>query len=489
MYNLNSLIPRVRTLSVAALLLSASACSFNEVEPVVDPNSANVNPDNIILNPTPGQISALATGVEASLRLGHSGRGQYNAITGTFGREIYILALNDNRYYTELLGTNAALDNAGPYNDLYVGFSRVRRAAINFRGSAETASDAVLSAQQKQAIRGYTRTVEALAMLHLANLQYDNGIRLDVNDIYKPSKFTQNYKAVLDDINTRLTTAATELAAGGTSFGFTLPSGYVAATSTAVGFDTPTKYLKFNRALAARVNLYRKDYVAAQTALTASFYDPAGDLKTGPKIVFNAGAANDIGNPYAQILNSNVSTLVTAQKDFVADLDRLYPGDARRSKVSLRNNPRTLGGLTGSYDPNLFAQGTPLDIIRNEELILIAAEINVAKTSPDFATAVDLINVIYEKAGKVKVRNPVTNIDEFLKYTGPVNKTALENELLNQRRFSLFYEGHRWVDLRRFGADGSRGRLDELPKDLATHKIYDRMPRPVAEVQYDQANP
>ena len=470
MNNLKFLSHKVRMVSAAALLLSASACGFNDIEPVPDPNSANVSPGNIIPNPTPGQISALATGVEASLRLGHAGRGQYNALTGTFGREVYILALNDNRYYTELLGTNAALDAAGPYNDVYIGYSRTRHAAIVFRGSAETAADGVLSAQQKQAVRGYTRTVEAFAMLHLANLQYDNGIRLDVSNIYAPSKFTPNHKAVLDAINTMLTAGAAELAAGGDDFGFLLPSGYA-------GFDTPATYLKFNRALAARVNLYRKDYAAAQAALAASFYDSAGNLKTGPKIVFNAGAANDIGNPYAQNLNSNVSTLVTAQKDFVTDLDRLYPGDARRSKVSLRTNPRTLGGLTGSYDINLFTQGTPLDLIRNEELILIAAEINIAKATPDPAAAVVLLNIIRDKAGRI---GP---------YTGATTKEALENELLNQRRFSLFYEGHRWIDLRRFGVDGSRGRLDELPKDLPTHKIYDRMPRPVAEVQYDQANP
>jgi starch-binding outer membrane protein, SusD/RagB family len=461
MHTLNRISRRARLVGAAALLLSTSACSFNQVDPVPDPNSANVNPDNIIPNPSPGQVSALATGVEASLRLGHSGRGQYNALTGTFGREVYILALNDNRYYTELLGTNKNLDPAGPYNDVYTGFSRARHAAIVFRGSAETAAEAVLTSAQKQGVRGYTHTVEALAMLHLANLQYENGIRLDVNDIYKPSKFTESYQGVLTAINTLLTTAATELAAGGSSFGFPLPSGYS-------GFNTPANYLKFNRALAARVNLYRKDYTAAQAALAASFYDPTESLTVGPKMVFNAGAANDIGNPYAQNLNSNVSTLVTAQKDFVAQAE---VGDARLAKVSARTAPRTLGGLTGSFDPNLFLQSSPLDLIRNEELILIAAEINIEKATPDFAAAVTQLNLIRSKAGSLPA------------YAGASTKAALEDELLKQRRYSLFYEGHRWVDMRRFD------RLAQLPLDLPTHKVFDRMERPIAEVQYDQANP
>ncbi len=459
MHTLNFISRKARTVGVAALLLSTSACSFNNIDAVPNPNAAGLDLSGVITNPTAAQISLLATGTEAALRLGHGGRGQYNAITGTFGREIYILALNDSRYYTELLGTNGQLDAAGPYNDLYTSFSQARHAAIVFRGSAETA--VALTNAQKQGIRGYTHTVEALTMLHLANLQFDNGIRLDVSNIYKPSKFTESYQGVLDAINVLLNSAVTELAAGGSTFAFPLPSGYA-------GFDTPGTYVKFNRALAARVNIYRKDYVAAQAALTASFYDPSAALTIGPKIVFNAGAANDVGNPYAQNLNSNVSTLVTAQKDFVAQAET---GDARLAKVSLRTNPRTLGGLTGSYDPNLFTQSSPLDIIRNEELILIAAEINIEKASPDLNAATTSLNLIRSTAGKLP------------NYSGASTKAALEDELLNQRRYSLFYEGHRWIDMRRFG------RLNQLPLDLPTHKIFDRMRRPVAEVQWDQANP
>lgn len=475
MRTLNFISQRARLVGAAALLLSSSACSFNDVDPVPDPNSANVNLDNVIVNPSPGQISALATGVEASLRLGHAGRGQYNQLTGTFGREIYILALNDNRYYTELLGTNKDLDPSGPYNDVYTGFSRARHAAIVFRKSAETA--VVLTDAQKQGIRGYAHTVEALTMLHLENLQWDNGIRLDVENIYKPSKFTTDRKAVYNAIATLLSTAATELAAGGGTFAFPLPGGYA-------GFDTPATYFKFNRALAARVNLYREDYAAAGTALAASFYDPKGDLTVGPKIVFNAGAANDIGNPYAQNLNSSVSTLITAQKDFVDDLNKIYPGgDERLKKVSLRDKPRTLGGLTGSYDPNLFTQSSPLDIIRNEELILIAAELNIMQDNPaSLATAVDLLNTVRSKAGKVTKKDDKGK-DVFVVYDGPITKAALLDEMLNERRFSLFYEGHRWVDMRRLG------RITQLPLDLPTHKVFIQMERPIAETQYDQANP
>ena len=53
------------------------------------------------------------------------------------------------------------------------------------------------------------------------------------------------------------------------------------------------------------------------------------------------------------------------------------------------------------------------------------------------------------------------------------------DEILRQKRFSLFAEGHRWVDMRRYG------RLNTLPLDLATgvnaHFIARVMPIPQAE--------
>ena len=49
------------------------------------------------------------------------------------------------------------------------------------------------------------------------------------------------------------------------------------------------------------------------------------------------------------------------------------------------------------------------------------------------------------------------------------------DELLLQRRYSLLWEGHRWIDVRRFG------RLLTLPKDLPSHFIHEQQPIPQAE--------
>ena len=48
-------------------------------------------------------------------------------------------------------------------------------------------------------------------------------------------------------------------------------------------------------------------------------------------------------------------------------------------------------------------------------------------------------------------------------------------ELLLQRRYSLLWEGHRWVDVRRFG------RIATLPLDAPTHFRQVQQPVPQAE--------
>jgi len=47
--------------------------------------------------------------------------------------------------------------------------------------------------------------------------------------------------------------------------------------------------------------------------------------------------------------------------------------------------------------------------------------------------------------------------------------------MLNQRRYSLFYEGHRWIDMRRYGI------LSQLPIDRTGDDVWDKFPLPVTE--------
>jgi len=479
--------------ATAVSLFGAVGCNPTSVDPVPDPNNASLV--DVLNNPNTAQINALAVGVEASLRLGHTNNAPNNYMTGSLGREIIVLASNEPRWWGEILGTRGALSNNSFYSaGTYNGFARVIRAAQIFRQSALTAIPAVLDAEQKQGVLGFCDTYEALAKLHMLNIMGENGIRIDVADFLNPGKFTTGSAPALASIRQLLDQGASELAKAGSGFNFPISIGYS-------GFDTPSTFLKFNRGLAARVSLYQGNSTpgssaqfnaAALAAIGASFYDVSAgaSLQVGPKITFNHSISGDQGNPYYQVPNTGPSTLVTVPDNFTTQAEA---GDLRLRKAVLRvADPRTLGGITGKYDPNVYtSQTAPIYIIRNEELVLISAEAKVNMS--DLTGAVADINIIRAGAGGLPA------------YSGPVTQTALINEVLKQRRYSLFYEGHRWVDLRRLGrlnvttnpdlATGivapAQGASPAQTLAYATgkFKIFDRLPITFAEGSWDQSHP
>ncbi|MFN4257596.1 MAG: RagB/SusD family nutrient uptake outer membrane protein, partial [Saprospiraceae bacterium] len=114
----------------------------------------------------------------------------------------------------------------------------------------------------------------------------------------------------------------------------------------------------------------------------------------------------------------------------------------------------------GNYGFNVYATNTsPIPIIRNEELILLWAEAYAQKGDVGQASAA--LNLIRNRHG--------------LGNTTATDKAGLIDEMLKQRRYSLYGEGHRWVDMRRYG------RLDQLPKDRPDDDVWVRFPRPVNE--------
>lgn len=475
MYNIFNHKPRALVLAGAlAALLPIASCSLTQIDPVTDPTNPSL--ESVIVNATQAQLNALAVGVEASFRLGHVNNGPKNWVTGELGREVVILATNESRWYTEILGTRGSLDDNAFYsNAAYNGFARAIRASKIFLASAQ--ATAVVNDAQKKGIAGFAHTYEALAKQQMLDLQGDNGIRIDVDNYLKPGKFVSNADA-LTNIRQLLDQAAGELGAAGSSFAFPLSSGYA-------GFNTPATFLKFNRAIAARVALYQKDYPGARTALTGSFYSPAGPLTVGPKIVFAPTVANDAGNPYFQVANGTQTGLVAVPSNFVTEAEA---GDLRLAKAPMRTGPsRTLGGIPSTYEARVFAtQTTPLDIIRNEELILISAEV-YANTAGKNADAVDDLNVIRTQAGGLTARaaGTFTQASDYI------------DEILKQRRYSLFFEGQRWVDLRRLGRLNANGIVSPGQtiafatggNSAGTFKLFDRLERPFAEKQWDIANP
>jgi hypothetical protein len=189
--------------------------------------------------------------------------------------------------------------------------------------------------------------------------------------------------SVYNHIIGRLNEGATNLRAGGTTFPFALGTGFA-------GFNTPPTFLRFNRALAARVLAIRgsiatpgsaaatASYQAALTALGESFLSPTGSLTEGVYNVFSTAA----GSTTTASRASAARRVVVAHPSITAAAPRQANGtpDARLTAktVALATpvNPSfcaTTNCIPTSVGFQRYPEQTsPIPIIRNEELILLA---------------------------------------------------------------------------------------------------------------------
>lgn len=429
----------IKVLGLSVILItSVGSCKLNDL---TDPNGPSLSA--ISANATIGEIRTLATGMESLLR---TEIGFYYDVTSIIGREYYYFTNSDPRYTGELLGKgNSTLDNAGFYGTRpYAGRYRVIRQGYILMDAIKYTSEDI-SDQVKNGYSGFVKTLQAYSLLLVANLQYDNGIRTDTSDPDNLGPF-QDYTTALGTISGMLDDAYTSLGNAGTEFDFSLSSGFA-------GFDTPSTFAEFNRAIKARVELYRGNNSAALTALASSFMDMAGSLDNGPSH-FYSSAGTDIANPVYRTPDQSEASI--AHPSYITDI---LPGDDRIDKVALRaSGTRTLDGLSGDHDVVVWKSlGSPIPIIRNEELILIYAEANIGTNN---AEAVNALNVIRKAHG-------------LADYAGGLTDSEVLTELLYNRRYSLYAEGHRWIDLRRYNM------LNILPIDRAGDDVWTKFPRPV----------
>ena len=223
------------------------------------------------------------------------------------------------------------------------------------------------------------------------------------------------------------------------------------------GFDTPSTFAQFNRAVAATAYLYDGNAQATLTALNGSHFDLMGDLTTGPQHVFSLGSG-DVTNDLFKITDNNGDQIIV-HDSWIADAEA---GDTRvTSKTSVRSNPTSQDMLNGTNQTELYPTNvSPIDLIRNEELILIYAEASIL--SNNLQDAEDALNV---------VRNAASLPD----YSGAQTAGDLTTEMLNQRRYSLWSENHRMFDLRRYNLNST------LPIDRPGDQVFDTLPVPLTE--------
>ncbi len=448
------------SISLLTGLVLMNSCSFFELESPVDPNNPSLG--SVSQNATRTQVQNLVTGLESRHR-------DYvftvTMLFGSMGRELWYLNASDPRWQTDWLGQNNRTANANMFGYLasYTNpYFAIRQAQTVIDAVRNTAA---FTDQEKNAISGFSKTIMAFQYMIVAMGQYENGLRIDVKDVQNPGPFVPlaqgmtQIKALLDEANTELSNG------GSGNFPLRLTSGF-----TANGFSTIATLRQLNRAVAARLGVYRQDWQGALDAANASFYSATGSLDAGPAHTY--GAPPDAFNPLFFVLNANVTTMMVVHPSVLRDT---LPNDARvRAKFFRRNVPVSVTSdgtpLSGLFQDRRFPLNTnELKFIRNEELVLIVAEANAQLGNTQAAVAA--INRIRTVAG-------IGN------YTGATTRDALINEILFQRRFSLWAEpwGHRWVDLRRYG------RLNAQNVDVTFDRgtIFPQLAKPQAEINWDE---
>ncbi len=432
-----------------AACVGATAFGACTIDEQVDPNAPSIN--SITNDATLNQLNLLLYGLESEIR-NAGGYDDYVTATGTVARELYRFDA-DPRNTSDLL--NGKLDNntfylTAPYGGSY----RVVKTANLLLDALENTSS--VTEQAKQGYRGVANTFKAQALQRVANMLGANGIRVDVSDPNNLGPFLSEEQG-LAAIENLYDEAFQQLQ--GATFNFTLGTGYD-------GFNTPETFARFNRALAARNNLQQKDWAETLENVSASFFVRGEQPELGPRFTFST-ASGDALNPLYRI-PGNTGNMIFAHPSWVADAT---PGDlrvARQTATRFKEDGVTLDTfvrdrLNGIYETRKFASSTsPITIISNEELHLIRAEA-LAQTN-DLDGAVALINIVRNLAG-------------IGDYAGARTQAAVIDEVLYQRRYSLWQTGQRFVDLRRYG----RLNANFLPIDRDGDVVSPQFPIPLAE--------
>jgi hypothetical protein len=432
-------------LGAAALALAACDTPFDV------PDLNNPGLEQLETNPTPAAVITAAQGLLIGARNGHTGQISTTSHMGILGRESLVFDNSDPRYIDEILAGNL---NAG--NGAFGGFGWAPRYA-NLRNASIVlnALESVTGFTDAEAagIAGFTRTIMALDLYWVIMLRNENGAVVDVNRPFGEELAPiESPEAVLDAIEALLDQADQDLAAAGTSFAMALPSGFD-------GFDTPTTFREFNRALKARVQVVRGDYTGALTSLAGTWVDQATGLDVGVYHTFST-VDGDASNGLFQ----GADPQIVAHPSLADEVQTRGDGsddDRYAAKVMTLDapavDPRGVSSdLAFAHYPSLES---PLPIIRNEELLLLRAEARWFTGDTGGAMG-DLTHVRTTAGGLTALAAPAT--DE-----------AFIDALLYERMFSLLFEGgFRWIDMRRFD------RLDALPRDRSSDLIPVSFPIP-----------
>ncbi|HYW51618.1 MAG TPA: RagB/SusD family nutrient uptake outer membrane protein [Gemmatimonadaceae bacterium] len=433
--------------------------------------------DEVVNANQPSQV-AIDADVRAATQIRASGAmALQRALMPGFVSDVGILGRESLNYTgTEARNTTDYLRSAALTN---VGFLAGGQWAARYRSMlglrdlvllADREEGNTLTPAERSAVKGFANTLWALDMYYVIATRDTTGAPTELVAARDSAAPFQRRDSVYRFILGKLDEGRTQLQAGGGAFPFALTSGFT-------GFNTPSSFLQFNRALYARVAVHfgtikggaagAADFTAALTALSQSFLDTSAPLTRGVYYVFSTATGDALNGVSPQVSPDQLGH-PSLEADAAQETQLNGSPDARyTAKVTKLTTPRTApqsSGIATALQYRVYPTNTsPIPIIRNEELILLRAEANIGLGN--LAAAITDINFIRVNSGGLA---PST-------LTPASGAAAVTTALLRQKRLSLLFEGHRWVDLRRYG------RITELPLDQASHIRVLSYPVPQAE--------
>ena len=458
---------RARAMTVAALVTSSltlGACNNFESP---DLNAATTQ--DLTGTPTRVGIATAAQGLLGSVQGTNVGARNIfftNAVLmGIHGREAYDLDVSNPQIiaplYTSVAGS--AFQNLTTWTSPY---ATMNQANIVIKG-AETATG--LEPAEREGLKGFAETIKALELFYVIRQTDESSAAVDAleSPTLDPPPIASKaevYTAILSYLDD----AKTHLDAGGASFSFTMPTGWGA-------FNTPATFLQFNRALRAWVNITTLAFADALTDLNASFLDPAKPMSYGAYHSFSTTPGDALNGAY-----DPTARQLYASREFADSAQLKSPGGAPDDRFTTKLI--TLNALTGGatdsvtrygfnvrYAFNIYPTNTsPAVVMKNEQLLLMRAEANIGLGNSSAAIA-DINLVRAASGGLPPISDPYVP-NAALKQPGvcstaactaaAIPSTALLEELLYEKRYSLMYEnGDRWVDARKYG------RIQDLERD------------------------
>ncbi|MFW6192846.1 MAG: RagB/SusD family nutrient uptake outer membrane protein [Gemmatimonadota bacterium] len=432
--------------SLAALLLAAATVAG--CSDLTSPNEDNEDLSELTQNPTPELVNAGVQGMLITNSAYMAAPNGYVVMLGILGRTAYNLDIADPRFVTSTLQTD--LDPAGgafggnfwsqPYSNLQAG----DRVLTGVEGlSSDEMSDA-----QKEGVRGFVKTFQALELLTIVSTrdtECDGTLGCPIEAPEDPSELAPalEREAVYDEIVDLLAEARGHLANAGDSFSFQLPL-------TFQGFDTPATFMEANWALEARVRVYRgsldigdgatAEFQAALDALENSFVDQGAPMDLGIANAYGSGSG-DVQN---SLFQPSTSPNARAHPSVRGQAEE---GDARVAEKTRDINDRSFQEVSSDVGFDMYNSiDAPIPIIRNEELILLRAEANIG------------LGNLEDAEGDINfIREDVAGLDPIEFDGGTTQQEALIT-LLYEKRYSLLFEGgHWWIDTRRYGFDAPAG--------------------------------